>query len=106
MTTRHALVALALAGAMTVGAQTAKVVSNPPLQCGKYQHVDHWAGTCAPAPCNGESCFAVCYPPPPDHCVDDIHQLTEREWHDLQEILTRTVNILEAQVKALANKQP
>jgi hypothetical protein len=54
-----------------------------PLQCGKYQHVEHWPGACGPVPCDQNGCSAVCLPPPPDKCVDDLHTVTEREWQDL-----------------------
>src|ERR1700678_3472801 len=56
----------------------------PPLKCGQYQHVYHWLGTCGPVPSNvNSSCYAVCTPPPPDRCVDDMHEVSEREWQDL-----------------------
>lgn len=55
-----------------------------PPTCGKYQHVFHWPGTCGPSSCDENGgCFAVCYPPPPDRCVDDIHTVTEAEWQAL-----------------------
>lgn len=60
-----------------------------PLQCGKYQHIQHWAARCGPSPdmCDSESmvCEAVsiCTPPPPDQCVPNLHTVTEREWQEL-----------------------
>ena len=31
-------------------------------------------------------CYAssICAVPPPDKCVDDMHEVTEREWQDLK----------------------
>jgi hypothetical protein len=56
------------------------------LVCGKYQHVDHWPSACGPAPCDEKTgvCTAICAPPPPDKCVDDLHVVTEREWQEIQ----------------------
>jgi hypothetical protein len=60
-----------------------------PLKCEKYQHVYHWPGSCGPANCNEQSmtCTAVCTPPPADKCVDDMHEVTEREWQELMKRL-------------------
>ena len=60
-----------------------------PLACGKYQHVYHWPGACGPASCNADTmvCNASCSPLPPDRCVDDMHEVTEREWQELNERL-------------------
>jgi hypothetical protein len=61
-----------------------------PLTCAKYQHVEHWSGRCGPQPnqCDSDSmtctAVAICTPVPPDHCVDDMHEVTEREWQDLK----------------------
>lgn len=60
--------------------------SAAPLKCGKYQHVYHWPGACGPTPpCEGPVCTAIagCSAPPPDRCVDDMHEVTEREWRAL-----------------------
>lgn len=61
-----------------------------PLVCGKYQHVFHWPGPCGPTPCNENGCLAVCSPRPADTCVDDMHEVTEREW---QETLKRIAEL-------------
>lgn len=62
--------------------------AGPPLNCEKYQHVYHWSGNCGPSPCDSVGgCSAVCYPPPPDRCVDDMHEVTEKEWQKLIERL-------------------
>lgn len=64
-----------------------------PLKCEKYQHVYHWPSACGPSSCSDvggmSSCDAVCYPPPPDRCVDDMHSITERDWQALMERLNR-----------------
>jgi hypothetical protein len=85
-----------------------------PLQCGKYQHVEHWPGRCGPAPsqCDSESIIcsavAVCSPPPPDKCVDDVHEVTEAEWQQTMantEAIKRSLgdltNITELQEKEI-----
>jgi hypothetical protein len=55
-----------------------------PLKCGPYQHVEHWDSPCGPASCGlGVPCVAICTPPPPDKCVDDLHFVTEAEWQKL-----------------------
>lgn len=65
----------------------------PVLTCGPYQHVYHWSGTCGPSPTvcsdNAIGCYAlsICAPIPPDKCVDDMHEVTEREWQALLERL-------------------
>lgn len=51
-----------------------------PAKCGKYQHLYHWPGACGPEAYPGD---AVCHMIPPDQCVDDIHEVTEREWQQL-----------------------
>lgn len=59
-----------------------------PLQCGKYQHVE------SPAPMCGDSVYfgpdgklvSSCFAP---YCVDDMHLVTEREWQELMERLSK-----------------
>jgi hypothetical protein len=71
-----------------------------PLHCGKYQHVDHWPGVCGPAPCDEKTgvCTAMCTPPPPDKCVDDLHPVTEREWQETMERLAAMEKYIEESV--------
>jgi hypothetical protein len=56
-----------------------------PLTCPKYQHVFHWPGSCGPSQCDEKNgnCYAVCAPVPADKCVDDVREVTEREWQEL-----------------------
>ena len=62
-------------------------VDVPALQCGPYQHVEHWPGQCGPMPVDIDApltnAITVCAVPPPDRCVDDLHAVTEKEWLDL-----------------------
>jgi hypothetical protein len=60
-------------------------VSPTKLQCGKYQHIQHTEGYCHwPACKEGVACpaIAVC-DSPSDTCVDDMREVTEREWQEL-----------------------
>lgn len=61
--------------------------AQPPLDCGKYQHVFHWPGSCGLSQCDGQFCASTCSTPPPDKCVDDMHEVTEREWQQLMDRL-------------------
>jgi hypothetical protein len=90
--------------------QTPNLETSPPaakLACPKYQRVEHWPGPCGPAPpmCDGSSmaciAVAVCAPPPPDKCVDDVHVVTEAEWQALQARLAA----LEALVGTVPEKE-
>lgn len=87
------LIALLMLGVCAWGQQAAPIpvmqhkVEVAPLKCGQYQHVYHWPGRCGPAPCDDSGCYAVCYPPPPDKCVDDMHEVTEREWQHLTDAI-------------------
>ncbi len=74
-----------VSGITSIPANLFYAPQNPPLVCPKYQHVEHWPGGCGPVPCNENTCIAVCAPPPPDKCVDDMHELTEREWQELMQ---------------------
>src|ERR1700761_3549259 len=58
------------------------------LTCGPLQHVWHWSGACGPSACGEDgSCLAICMPPPPDRCEDDMHEVTEKEWRELMKRL-------------------
>jgi hypothetical protein len=57
------------------------------LKCGRYQHVEHWPSGCGPVPCDATACYSVCTTPPPDKCVDDMHEVTERDWQTLMDRL-------------------
>jgi len=48
-----------------------------PLTCPKYQHVEGATSLC---PCDSSGC--KCEPPKPK-CVDDMHEVTEKEWQEL-----------------------
>lgn len=63
------------------------ITATPSLTCGPYQHLYHWPGDCGPVPCVNLSCEAVCTPVPYDKCVDDMHEVTEREWQSVLERL-------------------
>jgi len=77
--------------------------SQPALTCGKYQHVEHWTGRCGPALCDEKTgeCYAVCTPAPPDKCVDDMHEVTEREWQEMKARIAE----LERQLRAAKKVQ-
>lgn len=65
-----------------------------PLKCGKWQHVEHWEGVCGPSDPSGATITStnanfICAALPPDHCADDMHQVTEREWQELNERLKK-----------------
>jgi len=55
------------------------------LHCAQYEHVEHWPGNCGPAECDTTTgtCYASCTTPPPDKCVPDIHEVTEKEWQKM-----------------------
>lgn len=65
-----------------------------PLKCGKYEHVEHWEGSCGPAPKECLTCLA-CWPVPPDRCAPDLHAVTEKEWQELM----KRMNDLEERLK-------
>lgn len=58
---------------------------NKALKCEKYQHIEHWPSQCGPSSCDPQAmvCNSMCTAPPPDHCVEDVHEVTEREWQML-----------------------
>lgn len=77
-----------------------------PLKCGDFQHVYHWPGPCGPQECSSEGgCLAICLPPPEDKCVDDMHDVTERDWQDLMERV-RAVEAQLALVIASLDRKP
>jgi hypothetical protein len=86
-----------------VTSAVAQTASKPPepLKCGEYQHVYHWPGPCGPQVCDEKSmtCESVCVSPPPDACVDDIHEVTEREW----QMLMKRLDELEAKTDGKAH---
>ena len=62
-----------------------KIVKPPVLKCGENQHQEHTPGRCSDN-CSGDRsiCTTKCwYLPPEDKCVDDTHQVTEKEWQKL-----------------------
>ncbi len=77
----------------STGPDIAASIVNPESMAIEYINngggVEHWPGRCGPSSCGGTSdsmlntCDAVCTPPPPDKCADDMHVVTEREWQEL-----------------------
>lgn len=62
-----------------------RCVDDAPLKCPKYQHVDHRDGYWGGADCGGlYVCASIAvYHPEVNVCVDDMHEVTEREWQEL-----------------------
>ena len=62
--------------------ETCSCESPAPLKCGKYQHEQMAAARCY-SDCSADGVFCLgmlkC-DPAEDKCVDDMHQVTEREW--------------------------
>lgn len=69
--------------------------SKPSLTCGKYEH-DVRPGGCTLSGTPAKDGSVMCLPSPPV-CVDDMHQVTEKEWQAIKERL----GLAESQLIAL-----
>ncbi len=72
-------------------------MNKKPLKCGKYQHPE--ATDCNICDQKTHMCTLMNCINIPDHCADDIHTVTEKEWKELQaevKLLHKAIHLMES----------
>jgi hypothetical protein len=71
-------------------------IAHKPLVCPQYQHEHYQPSYVGGPPCESGSCLAVAITyPEVDECVDDMHEVTEREWQQMKKDFDALLDLVE-----------